>query len=131
MSQLSDRIKTLSLEKIQFINEEAAQHVRDLNLSSMNLDEAVDALDLSAAGDPDIEEVAGALVDLADFVDDAGLSGGNADTLNNIVNKLVNTGNEDQKEKLKAVFSQTLQYFVTVKAHNAYFDQLLATDPTE
>lgn len=129
MSQLSDRIKTLSLEKIKFINEEAAQHVRDLNLSSMNLDEAVDALDLSAAGDPDIEEVAGALVDLADFVDDADLSGGNADALNNIVNKLIKTGNDDQKEKLKAVFAQTLQYFVTVKAHNAYFDALLATIP--
>lgn len=130
MSKLSDRIKTLSIEKIDFLNDEAEVHVRDLNLASMDLDEAVDALDLSAAGDPDIEEVADSLVDLADLADDVNLSGAQQDSLNNIVNKLVKTGNEDQKEKLKTVFAKTLQYFITVKAHNAYFNQLLAT-PTE
>ena len=129
MSQLSDRIKNLSIEKIDFLNDEAEAHVRDLNLASMNLDEAVVALDLSAAGDPDIEEVAGSLVDLADLADDVNLTGAQQDALNNIVNKLVTTGDEDQKAKMKALFAKMLQYFITVKLHNEYFNTLLATDP--
>ena len=131
MSNLSERIKTLSLEKIAFINEEAAQKVRDLNLANMNLDAAADDIDLDAAGNPEIEAVANALVNLADLADDVNLTGAQEDSLNLIVSQIVTTGDETQREKLKNLFAKTLQYFIATKLFNAYFDQLLATDPGE
>jgi hypothetical protein len=126
---LADRIRALTLDKIDFANDGAEAVVDDIVTSALALDEASDYLTLLAAGDVDQEDIANALVDLADLFDDVDLSPAQQDSLSGVVDRLLKTGSAEQKQAAKDLFAATLAFGLKAKATNAYFDDLLATTP--
>lgn len=126
---LAERIRALTIEKIDLANDDAEGHLKTYAEATLNLDDAADAFGALAAGDVDQEDIANALVDLADIFDDANLNPSQRAKLDGVVDKLLKSGTPEQKEGAKALFSATLGYGLAAKAENEYFDTLLATDP--
>lgn len=128
---LAERIRALTIDKINFENDEAEGVVDGIATSALTLDDAGDAFVTLAAGDVDQEEIAGALVDLADLFDSANLTGAQREKLNGVVNGLLKSGTPEQKEAAKVLFSGALDFGIAAKAANDYFNTLLATPPVE
>jgi len=129
-NQFADRIRQLVLDKVDFKNDDAEAIVESISTAALELDEATDTFVGLAGGNADLEDMAGALVDLADIFDGAKLDADKSAKLDVTVDKLLKgTGSEDQRVALKDVFTKTMAYQVTAKAANEFFDLLLATDP--
>jgi len=129
-NQFAERIRQLLLDKVEFKNDEAEKIVESISTAALDLDDATDTFVGLAGGDIDLEEMAGALVELADVIDGAKLDADKAAKLDAVVDKLLQkTGTVEQRTALKAVFTKTTAYQVTAKAANEFFDLLLATDP--
>lgn len=128
---LADRIRALTLDKINFSHDDAEGIVDGLVSSALTLDDAGDAFTVLSAGDLDLEDVANGLVDLADLFDDVDLSPAQVDQLNGAVDKIVKSGSPEQKQAAKDVFTSTLGFGLQAKAANDFFDALLATPPEE
>lgn len=127
---LADAIRTLTLEKINFVDD-AAEAVVDSTVSAaLTLDDAGDAFTALAGDDVDQAEIAVGLVDLADLFDDADLSPAQTAKLNGVVDKLLKSGSPEQKTAAKDLFTAALGFGIAAKAENQYFNDLLATDPT-
>lgn len=126
---LAEKIRSLTAEKIDFVDDEAEKVVEDLALATLELDDKADAFNALAGEDVDQEEVGTALVDLADLFDDLNLSADQQEKLNSVVDRLVKNGTDDQRAAAKELFTATLGYGLSAKAANEYFDNLLATTP--
>lgn len=122
MSNLSDRLFALTFEKINFANDEVESHIENLVSAGIELDQAADNFTAIAAGDADQEEIAGALVDLADLVDDVDLSDEQVEKLDSVVDRIVKTGSPEQKEATKELFQKVIAFQVVVKKENAWMD---------
>lgn len=121
---LADRIRALSLDKINFVDDDAEGVVDGIVGAALSLDDAGDAFSTLAGGDVDQEDIANALVDLADLFDDVNLNPDQQASLDGVVDRLLKTGSPDQKAAAKALFSKTLAFGLQAKAANAYFDGL-------
>ena len=131
-NQFAERIRQLLLDKVNFTNDDAEAIVESISTAALDLDDATDTFVGLAGGNADLEEMAGALVDLADIIDGAKLDPEKSAKLDATVDKLLRqTGTEEQRTALKAVFTKTTAYQVAAKAANEFFDTLLATDPDE
>ncbi len=128
---LADRIRALTLDKISFAHPDAAATVDGLVSSALSLDDVADNFTALSGGDVTQDEVANALVDLADIFDDVNLSPAQSTTLDNVVDRLLVAGTPEQKQSAKDLFSKTLDFGLTAKAGNVFFDALLATEPEE
>ena len=126
---LAAQIRALTTEKIDFVNDSAEANVDGIVTSALSLDDAADAFVALAGDDTDQAEIAGALVDLADLFDDVNLSPSQTDKLNGVVNGLLKSGSDEQKQAAKALFAATLGYGIAAKSGNVFFDTLLAADP--
>lgn len=126
---LSAQIRALTLDKIDFQNDEAQDNVKAIAEATLSLDDAADAFVGLAGEDTDQAEIAGALVDLADLFDDVDLSPSQRVKLDGVVNGLLKSGTTEQRDSAKALFAATLGYGIAAKALNAYFDVLLTTPP--
>lgn len=126
---LADRIRALTLSKVDFKNDAAEDVLEGIVTSGLALSDSTAAFIALAADDVDQEDIANALVDLADIFDDVSLSPDQVDSLNSVVDRLLKSGSDEQKVAAKRVFSDTLAYSLKAKAANQYFDDLLATDP--
>lgn len=123
-NQLADRIRALTLDKINFVDDTAEGVVDGIVSSALTLDDVADHFTVLAGGDVDQEDIANALVDLADLFDDVNLSPDQQASLDGVVDRLLKTGSPEQKEAAKALFSNTLTFGLEAKAANAYFDEL-------
>ena len=121
---LADRIRALTLNKIEFVDDNAEAVVDGIVNSALSLDDAGDGFSALAAGDLDQDDIANALVDLADLFDDVSLSPDQQDSLNGVVDRLLKTGSAEQKAAAKELFNKTLAFGLQAKAANAYFDGL-------
>lgn|SRR5690606_18441285 len=126
---LADRIRALTLDKIDFVHDGAEGVVDGIVGAALSLDDAGDAFTVLAAGDVDQEDIANALVDLADIFDDVNLSPEQSEKLDGVVDKLLKTGSPEQKASAKALFSATLDFGIKAKSANEYFDLLIETPP--
>lgn len=91
----------------------------------LNLDDSSDEFVVLAGGDAEQEDIAGALVDLADVFDDLDLSPDQTATLDGVVDRLLKTGTQEQKDGAKTLFHKVLAYAMAIKAERAYLDSLL------
>ena len=123
-NQLADRIRALTLDKINFTDDAAEGVVDGLVTSALSLDDAGDDFSILSAGDLDQEDIANALVDLADLFDDVNLNPDQQASLDGVVDRLLKTGSPEQKAAAKALFSKTLAFGIEAKAANASFDGL-------
>ena len=121
---LADRIRALTLDKINFVDDTAEDVVDGIVNSALTLDDVADHFTVLAGGDVDQEDIANALVDLADLFDDVNLSPDQQASLDGVVDRLLKTGSPEQKAAAKALFSNTLAFGLQAKAANAYFDGL-------
>lgn len=121
---LADRIRALTLSKIDFVDDTAEGVIDGIVGSALSLDDAGDAFTALAAGDLDQDDIANALVDLADIFDDVNLSPDQQVALDGVVDRLLKTGSAEQKAAAKDLFSKTLAFGLQSKAANAYFDGL-------
>lgn len=128
-NQLADRIRALSLDKIDFVHDDAEGIVDGLVSASLTLDDVGDAFTALAGDDVPQEEVANALVDLADLFDDVNLSPDQRAMLDSVVNRLLVAGSPEQKQAAKDLFAGTLDFGLKAKAANDFFDTLLAQQP--
>lgn len=119
---LAGRIRTLTTDKIDFANDEVEAVVDGIVTASLTLDDAADAFTVLAGEDVDQEEIAGALVDLADIFDDANLTPEQRTKLDGVVNSLLKSGTTEQREAAKVLFAAALDFGLAAKAANAYFD---------
>lgn len=126
---LADRIRTLTLDKIDFSHPDAVGVVDGLVSSALSLDDVADHFTVLAGGDVTQDEVANALVDLADLFDDLNLSPAQTTTLDTVVDRLLVSGTPEQKQAAKDLFSNVLDFGLKAKAGNAFFETLLATEP--
>lgn len=124
---LADRIRSLTFEKVDFVNDAAEAVADGIVLSALSLDDAADAFTALAVGDLDQEDIATALVDLADIFDDVNLSPDQSAKLDGVVDKLLKSGSADQKAAAKDLFQKTLAFGLKAKDANAFFDDLLKT----
>lgn len=129
MNALATRIRALTTDKVDFLSDEAEAVADGIVTAALSLDDAADAFTALAGADTDQEDVANALVDLADLFDDLNLGPAQTDKLNSVVNGLLKTGTDEQKAAAKTLFSATLAYGVQAKGANEYFDTLLETEP--
>jgi len=126
---LADAIRTLTLDKIDFVDDASEGIIDSLVSAALTLDDAGDAFTALAGDDVDQADVAVGLVDLADLFDDADLSPAQTDKLNGVVDKLLKSGSDEQKAAAKTLFSAALGFGIAAKYANRYFNDLLATDP--
>lgn len=119
---LAERIRQLTTDKIDFVNDEVEAVVDGVVTSSLTLDDAADAFTALAGEDVDQAEIAGALVDLADIFDSVNLSDTQRTRLDGVVNSLLKSGTPEQREAAKVLFSATLDFGLNAKSANAYFD---------
>lgn len=126
---LADRIRALTLDKINFVDDAAEGVVDVITGNALSLDDAADAFTALAAGDLDQDDIANALVDLADIFDDLALSPDQSAALDSVVDRLLKTGSAEQKTAAKDLFSKTLGFGLAAKVANDYFDTLLSTPP--
>jgi len=124
---LATKIREITVEKIDLANNEAEGVIDGIATAALTLDDAADAFTTLAGEDADQEDVANALVDLADLFDSANLNPTQRDKLDGVVNGLLKSGSPEQKEAAKALFAATLDYGIAAKGANEYFDTLLAT----
>lgn len=126
---LALRIRTLTTNKINFANDEAEAVVDGIATAALTLDDAADAFTVLAGEDVDQEDIANALVDLADLFDSASLNPDQRAKLDSVVNGLLKSGTTEQRDAAKALFAAALDYGISAKSANTYFDELLATNP--
>lgn len=124
---LAERIRQLTTEKIDFLNDEVEAVVHGITNAALTLDDAADAFTVLAGEDVDQQEIAESLVGLADIFDSAKLSNDQRAKLDGVVNGLLKTGTQEQRERAKTLFAATLDYGLAAKSANEYFDAL----PTE
>ena len=130
-NELATRIRELTHAKIDFVHDEAEGQVKTITDATLSLDDAADAFIGLANDDMQQNDVANALVDLADLFDDVNLTGSQREKVNGVVDRLVKTGNADQIEAAKKLFAATLDYGLAAKSVNTYFDTLLSEDPND
>ena len=128
---LATRIRNLSIEKIDLVNDEAEGHLKSYANATLDLDYAADEFSKLAGEDVDQDDIANALVDLADVFDDADLTPSQDAKLDTVVDRLLKTGTDEQKLGAKKLFTAALGYGRAAKAENQYFNDLLAVDPGE
>lgn len=121
-TKLAETILALITDKIEFVSAEAEAIVDGITTAALSLDAAADEFEKLAGEDVDQEEIAVALVNLADLFDDVNLSPAQLDKLNGVVNGLLKSGTDEQKAAAKALFSNVLNYGIKAKEANAYFD---------
>lgn len=121
---LADRIRALTLDKVDFTDDASEGVVDNIITKALALDDAGDAFTTLAAGDVNQEDIANALVDLADLFDDVNLSPDQQASLDGVVDRLLKTGSPEQKSAAKDLFSKTLAFGIEAKATNTYFDGL-------
>lgn len=126
---LADRIRQLTLSKIDFVHPDASAIVDGLVSEALNLDDAGDAFSVLAGDDVDQDDIANAVVDLADIFDDVDLSPDQTAKLDSVVDRLLKSGTPEQKQAAKNLFSGALGFGIKAKVGNAFFDDLLATEP--
>lgn len=126
---LADRIRALTLDKIDFVDDGAEAVVDGIVANALTLDDMADSFIALAGGDADQEDIANALVDLADIFDDAALTPDQSAKLDSVVDRLLKSGSDDQKNAAKALFTATLGFGTAAKDANAYFDTLLSSQP--
>lgn len=124
---LADRIRALTLSKINFTDDESEGVIDGIVGSALSLDDAGDEFSLLAGGDLDQEDIANALVDLADIFDDVDLSPDQQAALDSVVDRLLKSGSPEQKAGAKMLFQKTLAFGLEAKATNSYFDTLLSS----
>lgn len=130
-NELAARIRALSIGKIDFAREDAEGVVDGLVGTALTLDDAADAFEALAAGDVDQEDIANALVDLADIFDDVDLTHAQSTQLDGVVDRLLKSGSPEQKAAAKTLFTKTLEFGIAAKEGNKFFDDLLAEEPGE
>ena len=128
---LSTRIREITIQKMDLQDDVREGHLKSYANATLDLDDAGDEFVALSGGDADQEEIANALVDLADIFDDAKLTPSQSDKLDSVVDRLLKTGTPEQKAGAKNLFKKTLAYGLAAKAENEYFDTLLATEPPE
>lgn len=128
---LADRIRALTNEKIDFVNDEAEAVVDDIVGKSLLLDDLADNFTALAGDDVDQADIAEALVELADIFDDVQLSPDQTNKLNGVVDKLLKSGTVEQKAAAKDLFTGTLGYGIAAKSANDFFNTLLDTTGDE
>lgn len=126
---LAEKIRALTVSKIDFVDEEAEAIVEGLATATLELDDKADAFLKLADGDVNQEEIGEALVDLADLFDDENPSAEKQEKLNAVVDRLLKYGTEEQKQSAKDLFPAVLGFGVKAKACNDYFDNRLAPSP--
>jgi len=123
---LAERIRNLTTAKIDFVHDEAEQALNTIVDGALALDELADQFTLLAGEDVDQNDIAEALVDLADIFDDAEMTDEKQGQLDSVVTRLLKTGTAEQKAAAKNLFSGVLGYGLAAKATNDYFDTLLS-----
>ena len=126
---LADRIRQLTLSKIDFVHPDASAIVDGLVSEALNLDDVGDLFSALAGDDVDQDDIANAVVDLADIFDDVNLSPDQTAKLDSVVDRLLKSGTPEQKQAAKNLFSGALGFGIKAKVGNAFFDDLLATEP--
>ena len=124
-NQLAERIRTLTNSKIDFVHDEAEEKLKAIVDGALTLDELADEFTKLAGEDVDQQEIAEALVDLADIFDDNEMTPEKNAQLDSVVTRLLKTGTPEQKEAAKNLFTGVLGYGLAAKATNDYFDTLL------
>lgn len=122
---LSTRIRELSISKLDLADDIREGHAKAVANEILDLDDASDEFVVLAGGDAEQEDIAGALVDLADVFDDLDLSPDQTATLDGVVDRLLKTGTKEQKDGAKTLFHKVLAYSMAIKAERAYLDSLL------
>jgi len=126
-NELAARIRALTLDKIDFVSDDAEGVVDGLVGAALTLDDAADAFSALAGDDTDQADIAEALVDLADIFDDVNLSPDQSAKLDGVVDKLLKSGTPEQKAAAKTLFTGTLGFGIAAKAGNDFFNTLLET----
>ena len=126
---LADRIRQLTLSKIDFVHPDASAIVDGLVSEALNLDDAGDAFSVLAGDDVDQDDIANAVVDLADIFDDVNLSPDQTAKLDSVVDRLLKSGTAEQKQAAKNLFSGALRFGIKAKAGNDFFNDLLQAEP--
>ena len=128
-NELALRIRQLSTDKIDFVHEELEAVIDGITTAALELDDAADAFSALSAGDVDQDDIANALVDLADIFDDANLSPDQSAKLDTVVvDRLLKSGTDEQKAAAKELFGKVLGYGIAAKSANSFVDTLLAPD---
>jgi len=127
-NELALRIRQLSTDKIDFVHEELEVVIDGITTAALELDDAADAFSALSAGDVDQDDIANALVDLADIFDDANLSPDQSAKLDTVVDRLLKSGTDEQKAGAKELFGKVLGYGIAAKSANSFVDTLLAPD---
>ena len=127
-NELALRIRQLSTNKIDFVHEELEVVIDGITTAALELDDAADAFSALSAGDVDQDDIANALVDLADIFDDANLSPDQSAKLDTVVDRLLKSGTDEQKAAAKELFGKVLGYGIAAKSANSFVDTLLAPD---
>ena len=127
-NELAARIRTLTLSKIDFVDDSAEGIVDGLVSAGLALNDSGDAFMALAGNDVDQEDIANALVDLADIFDDVNLTPAQTDSLNGVVDRLLKSGTDEQKAAAKELFGKVLGYGIAAKSANSFVDTLLAPD---
>ena len=130
-SPLFDRVRTGIVSRLDLQNDEDQAQLTTGANAILTLDDAVDNVVDLIGEDADLNEVADALLDLADFADDTDITPANRAGLDSIVNRLVKTGTDEQKTAVKALFGAMLDYGVFARQEVAYFDALRQAPPKE
>jgi hypothetical protein len=129
---LAERIRVLQLEKIKLDNTEAGGHLVGYADAVLLLDDKSDAVTGQIGDNVDLDELAEAVVDIADIFDDADMNADNEAKLNAAVSKItkrVSGITDEQSEAISGLFTGVLAYGKSSRAENAYFNTLLAIVP--
>ena len=127
-NELALRIRQLSTDKIDFVHEELEVVIDGITTAALELDDAADAFSALSAGDVDQDDIANALVDLADIFDDANLSPDQSAKLDTVVDRLLKSGTDEQKAAAKELFGKVLGYGIAAKSANSFVDTLFSPD---
>ena len=120
---LALRIRTLTTDKIDFVNDEVEAVVDNITTAALTLDDAADAFTLLAGEDLNQEEIANGLVDLADLFDSVNLSPEQRLRIDGVVTALLKTGTPEQIAAAKVLFAAALDYGIAAKTTNDYFNK--------
>lgn len=130
-NELAARIRQLTHDKIDFVDNDAEAKLKAVVDGTLTLDDLADKFTALAGEDVDQNDIAEALVDLADIFDDNEMTTEKREKLDGVVNKLLKTGSDEQKQAAKDLFAGVLNYGLMAKDTNDYFDTLLDTGTEE
>lgn len=131
-SPLFERVRSKIIAKLDLKNDEDEAVLKAGASATLTLSDAIDTVEASIGEDADLNDMADALLDLAVLVDGVKLTTDQRAQLDSIVNRLVKTGDDDQKKSIKSLFFGMLDYQNVANSEVAYFDALRAqVPPTE